>query len=156
MPEKSSLPSGNIFPKIISLGISSGDQGVWKHLGRPNRNQSPLQNENSLEKQSHKSSIASCTHFTAQHSTCPWNRAQSFWEPTAFICWVNPAANSNSKMTACQSASDISKCNIWVAPSNPDSSYASHQTKWGIISERPKKLHLWWQTELPPFLPSMF
>ena len=43
--EKSSLPSGNIFPNVISLGISSGNQWVWKHLGRPSRKQNPLQNE---------------------------------------------------------------------------------------------------------------
>lgn len=135
MSETSSLPSGNIFPNIITLGISSGNQKVWKHVGRPNRNQSPLQNEKTLEKQSHKSSIASSNHFTAQCSTCPWTRARSFWEPTASICCINPAANLYSETTAFQSASNISKCNIWVAASNPDSSYASHHTKWGIVSE---------------------
>lgn len=40
--------------------------------------------------------------------------------------------------------------NIWVAASNPDSSYL-HQTKWGIISERPRKLHLNWASTLSPF-----
>lgn len=45
MSEKPHLPSGHTCPKVTSLGISSGSQRVRKPLGKPNRNQTPLQNE---------------------------------------------------------------------------------------------------------------
>lgn len=101
------LRLGNIFPNIIGLGISWGNQSAWKHLGRSNRNQSPPQKGKDLEKQGPNCSTAS-SGFTARGS-------RAHREPTASS--AGSILPQTSRTSAFPRAPDIAKRTFeWQPP----------------------------------------